>query len=303
MGNSNWDPASYGSYSRSVSTKTREEIFTSRKLPEELDPAKFVIRESFDSPANPESTPIILSVDDTGSMGHLAELIIKTGLGTIMENIIAKKPVTDPHVCMSIFGDAYCDSAPFQATQFEADIALVKQIEKFYIESGGGGNNGESYMLPWFFAVNKTNCDAIRKHGRKGYIFTAGDENCLPLVTGDQIKRIFGITCEFKELKSSDLLAICQRDWEVFHLITPTDATRQQDAINNWKKLLCERAIVVEDWKRLPEIIVSLMQVNEGQDKDDVVSAWDGDCQAVVKSAINNLPSKSKTPQAIVETI
>jgi hypothetical protein len=299
MGNSNWNSNAYSNYSRTVSSKPREEIFTNTRLVADLDPSKFVMRESCDSPANPNSTPIILAVDHTGSMGELAELIIKKGLGTIMENIISKKPVPDPHILMAIFGDATCDSAPIQATQFEADIVLVKQIEKFYIEGNGGGNGGESYMLPWFLAVNKCKCDAHTKHGRKGYLFTAGDESCLDYITKEQAERYFGIKVQFSQLPTAELLSICQMSWNVFHLITPTHATDHQGAIKKWRDLMGERAIVVEDWKRMPEIIVSLMQINEGQNKEDVISAWDGSTQDIVRNAVRELPQSSSRQNAL----
>lgn len=301
MGSSNWSTSSYASYSDKVSTKSRAEIFTNTSgCHEDLDPSKFNIRESVDSPANPASTPVIVGVDETGSMGRLAEEIIKKGLGVIVEGIINRKPVTDPHILLAALGDAYCDQAPIQTTQFEADTVITEQIEKFYLEGCGGGNRGESYSLLWWFALNKTHCDAIRIRNRKGYLFTIGDECCLDTITKAQIKNLFDVSVQ-TDCDSKELLANCQKNWEIFHLITPTAATESQGAIKDWRDILGERAIVVDDWNKLGEVIVSIMQVIEGQDKSKVIKSWDGDTNLVVASAVKDLaPHNTKAETEIV---
>lgn len=72
MGNSTWDPGTYRNYSTSVASKSTAAIFThTGGCHADLDPTKFAVRESVDSPANPESTPVIIGVDETWqAMGH-----------------------------------------------------------------------------------------------------------------------------------------------------------------------------------------------------------------------------------------
>jgi len=292
MGNSNWNSSNYTNYSRSVAGKSQQQIFTQEQCHADLDPSKFNIRESVDSPANPNSTPVIVAVDETGSMGILAENIIKCGLGILVEGIINRKPITDPHILLAAIGDAYCDSAPIQVTQFEADTVICKQIEKFYLEGNGGGNGGESYPLVWWFALNKTHCDAINIRNRKGYLFTIGDEAYHPVLARNHIKRFLNGDIE-ADIQAADLLTELQEKWEVFHLITPTGATEMQNAKTKWREILGERAIIVEDWNRLGEIIVSAMQINEGQDTAKVLSSWDGQTNLAVGNALGNMvPSK-----------
>jgi hypothetical protein len=295
MGNSNWNPSNYSNYSRSVAGKSQQQIFTQTQCHPDLDPNKFNIRESVDSPANPSSTPVIVAVDETGSMGILAENIIKKGLGIIVEGIVNRKPIVDPHILLAAVGDAYCDSAPIQTTQFEADTTICQQIEKFYLEGNGGGNGGESYPIVWWFAMNKTHCDAINIRKRKGYLFTIGDEAYHPILARDHIKRFLGGDIE-ADVTAAELLKDVLEKWEVFHLITPTGSTEYQDAKNKWRELLGERAIVIDDWNRLGEVIVSAMQINEGQDANKVLNSWDGDTNIVVKNALSDMvPSNQST--------
>jgi len=293
MGNSTWNPGAYRKYSRSVANKSQQEIFTNTDgCHDDLNPAKFTVRESCDSPQNPASTPIIVGVDETGSMGHLATEIIKQGLGVIVEGVHQRKPVTDPHILLAAVGDMFCDLAPLQATQFEADTGIVTQVEKFYIEGHGGGNGGESYPAVWWLALHKTRCEAITKRGRKGYLFTIGDEAPHMRITSEQIRQFMGGGSEGDVDVQQLLTEVCER-WHVFHLITPTRSTRVQGALAKWRDLLGERAFEVADHTKLGEIIVSTMQVNEGHDFEEVVDSWDGTTGIVVRQAVSGLARSS----------
>lgn len=289
MGSSVWDARAYAGYSHSVKSKTRSQIFKNVDgCHKDLDPTKFSVRESCDSEQNPNSTPIIIGVDETGSMGILAEEIIKGGLGVIVEGIRDRKPVPDPHILLAALGDCYCDIAPIQTTQFEADTCIVQQIEKFYLEGNGGGNQGESYPALWWFALNKTRCDAINKRGSKGFLFTIGDEAPHPILKREHIQKFMKGNVE-ADVDIDDLLSDVEQQWEVFHLITPTAATQHQHAVKTWKQLLCERAINMKDHSKLGEVIVSIMQVIQGEDHRKVVDSWDKSTALVVGSAIDSL--------------
>jgi len=303
MGSSIWDAKVYGSYSVKTASMSREEIFTNRSgCHDDLNPAKFDVRESCDSLQNPNSTPIIIGVDETGSMGFLAEEIIKKGLGVIVEGIRNRKPVPDPHILLAAIGDCCCDQAPIQTTQFEADVCIVDQIEKFYLEGNGGGNNGESYPVLWWFAQNKTRCDAIIKRNRKGFLFTIGDECPLPLLAKEHINMFMNGSVE-ADVRIEDLLREMEAQWEVFHLITPTGATKLQNAIEVWRELLGERAITIKDSSRLGEIIVSIMQVIEGEDSTKVINSWDGDTSLAVGSAVQDLVKVQSGDVSSIEVI
>ena len=294
MGNANWSPADWDRHARAAATRSRAQIFTASVIDAALDPARMKggIRESVDSPANPASTPVIITCDVTGSMGITAEAIVKHGLGVVMQGIYDRKPVADPHVLIGATGDVFCDVAPLQVTQFEADMRLVDQVQRIWLEGGGGGNGGESYNAAWYFAAMKTRCDAILKRKRKGYLFTIGDEPPHDTLTRAAIKRVFGDDIE-RDFTSKELLDVVSRDWEVFHLIVNPGSY----SADRWKALLGERTRPVDDIALLGEIIVSTMEVNEGADPGRVATSWGGSTAVAVATALRGLvPTASMRP-------
>lgn len=292
MGNGRWSSTDWQNYAaRNVSGKSRTEVFTRRSLDDAVNPARIAMRESRDSADNPQSTPIILAADVTGSMGMVAHKLMQDGLNTLATEIYARKPVTDPHVMAMAVGDACCDQAPLQVTQFEADIRLADQVRNLWLEGGGGGNGGETYMSAHLFAATKTAADAFEKRGRKGYLFTIGDEPVLDGLTREQAARVMGIEIP-RDLSSHEILTMAQRNWEVFHIILSNEgyARARPDAVlRSWKALLPERTIQLGDVDRLAETVVSAIQINEGARPQDVTASWSGSTALVVAEAIRGM--------------
>ena len=294
MGNGRWDAGTWASYSSTtISGKSRRAIFRSSSMKDEYDPAKIKMRESRDSADNPQSTPIILAGDVTGSMGMVAEQLMRDGLNTLATEIYDRKPVTDPHIMMMAIGDAYYDRSPLQVTQFEADIRVAKQARELWLEGGGGGNSGESYLLPHLFAATKVSADAIEKRGRKGYLFTIGDEPVLDGATREQIRKFLDIPAE-RDLTGKEILSMAQRNWDVYHIVLMNEgfaSYRPDDVLCSWKALMPERTIELQSIDALAETVVSLIQVNEGAKTADVAASWSGSTAMVVADALKNLPA------------
>lgn len=275
-------------------TKSTTQIFTSSSLHKDLDP-KGVIRESCDSVDNPNSTAVIINFDETGSMGQIPGYFAKEGLPKLLKEIYDRKPITDPHVLCAGIGDDKFDRAPLQVTQFEADIRIAEQLEKIYLEGNGGGNGREGYSLAWYFAAFKTKIDCFKKRGKKGYLFTIGDEQPTQYLRKSDIQRIFGDNIESDKLTDLELLTAVSREWEVFHLIVDQgDHIRYghgDDTHKEWRELLGERAIHLTDYTKLSEVVVSIIQVMEGEDHNKVADSWNGDTSLVVQQGINGLVS------------
>lgn len=291
MGYARWDPSAWSDYRRSTSGRSRDELFASREMRDHLNPRLIGRRESRDSDLNPASTPIIVAVDVTGSMGMLAENLVRQGLRPLFEEIIERRPVTDPHVMAMAIGDAWCDRAPLQVTQFEADLRVAEQIQGLWIEGGGGGNDHESYNLPWYFAATRTSVDSMEKRSKKGYLFTVGDEPCPPVLTSDHIRHVFG-DGDQPDLGSGEVLAMAEQSWEVFHLMVEEGHYHRRNPLavrSSWANVLGQRALPLTDHTRLAEVIVSAIEVNEGVDPATVSASWSSGTAGVVDDAIRDL--------------
>lgn len=296
MGSGTWTSSSWNDYAKTSKVhqaRDVHDVYTSSRMKDEYNPAKFNYRESCDSTEHPNSTPIIIGLDVTGSMGHIITDVAKK-LNELVSEIITRKPVDDPQICFNAIGDGITDDAPLQCTQFESDIRIAEQLTDLWFEGCGGGNGFESYPLTWYFAQNKTKIDSYDRHGKKGFIFTMGDDGMPTKLTRGEIKRVFGIDPEC-DVKTEDLLDQVNRKYEVFHLMLMQGSTmgrnngRDEQKQRYMKGLLGERAIPVNDYTKIPEIIVSILETLGGKSVDEVVASWDGTTGLVVKEAIQGL--------------
>jgi len=292
MGHARWDAHAFKTFAAThVAGRSRAEVFGAKGLAAEFDPAKFTLRESRDSAANPRSTAIALFSDVTGSMGFTAENMIRTQIDTAMREIDARKPVSDPHLLVGAVGDAWCDQAPIQMTQFEGGIVLADQLKRLWIEGGGGGNCGESYLAAHYGAGVKTSIDCLEKRGRKGYLFTMGDEPALPALTRDQIFRVFGVDAG-RDLSAADCLALAERSYDVFHIVLKNVGYARNGldrVLASWRPLLGERVLQLDDHTKVAELVVSTLQVLNGDRVNDVAASWSGTTALTIANAIGGL--------------
>lgn len=299
-----WDDFSTTRAYHSSKTTTRD-IYSKTRLDESLDPTKFTIRESVDSEDNPQSTPVIIGLDVTGSMSPVLDSIARKGLKTVCEEIYNRKPINDPHICVLGIGDVECDRSPFQATQFEADIAIFEQLEKIYLEGGGGGNNHESYILAWYFAKYRTKTDSFSKRGVKGHIFTVGDEEITPQIDSDAFKTFLNDS-QMRTFAAPELFDLVYPEWNVFHIIIKEGyhASRSFDSVyKSWCDVIGkQRTIPIDDHTKIGEIIVSTLEMAAGKTLDEVADSWDGSTSIIVKDALSLVESELITQNLPIDS-
>ena len=289
MGGGSWTPQDWNRVSSStIRGKSASQIYSSTTVKKDFDPKGVAVRESRDSTDHPESTAIIVGLDVTGSMSDILTGVANK-LNVLVTETLDRKPVTDPQIMFNAIGDAMCDYHPFQTTQFESDIRIAEQLTQLYFEQGGGGNGFESYPLAWYFAARHTDIDCFNKRGKKGFLFTMGDD-CYPKkITKREVAEIFGDTIS-EDITAEALLAEVNRKYEVFHLVLDR-GNYDSSRIQNWRDLMGERVIKVPDYTKIPEIIVSILETMGGKDVDAVADSWDGSTAMVVKTALNGLKS------------
>lgn len=268
MGGGKWTRDTFATYSANVGRTVdstgsiagnyrAQEMFKQRGIAPELDP-KNVIRECCDSEEHPNTRPVILALDVTGSMGGASVKVAKE-LNVIMTELYDK--VQDVEFMIMGIGDLSCDDAPIQASQFESDIRIAEQLDKIYFEGGGGGNSYESYTGAWYFGLNHCKLDCWNRR-KKGIIITIGDEPLNPylpmsplgLSTGNKIQ---------DNVETDELYKEVIQKYDVYHLAVEDRETsywRYADRIkSSFGKYLDENHLKVVNMDNLPNTIVDIV--------------------------------------------
>ncbi len=302
MGGASFDPGHFASFTAShVAGKTTHQIFSATSLRDSLDPMRMknMMRESCDDAVCPESTAIIVGLDETGSMHVIPKYMVDTGFPNLFEEIYDRKPVTNPHIMFMGIGDDKMDRHPMQISQFEAGMSLAPQLTDIYLEGNGGGNGTEGYTFAWYMAAMHTKIDCFEKRGKKGFLFTVGDEGPNMILRKSDIQRVVG-TEVAADLTAQQLLDMVSRQYHIFHVMVEEGNHFRhygKDVTRAWRNLLGERALLMSDYTKLSEVIVSAIQSVAGDSVDTIVKSWkDPGTRAVVARAIGDLaPTKSNS--------
>ena len=100
MGCGTWTTKDWDSYTttRGFSrTSSASELYKNSAMKDEFNPKNIDMRESCDSDEHPNSSPIILGLDVTGSMSSVLETV-SLKLNTLITEIFKREPVTDPQI-------------------------------------------------------------------------------------------------------------------------------------------------------------------------------------------------------------
>ena len=247
-------------------TNSLTENFKSKAVVREMKSVDVEFRESRDSDEHPASVAIIVALDVTGSMGAVPDHLVKHGLPTMMDAII-NRGLADPQVLFMGIGDHIWDKAPLQVGQFESsDELLDKWLTSTWLEGNGGGNDGESYMLAWYFAARHTQIDCMDKREKKGFLFTIGDEPVLSSIEGSYLERIMGKGQYGEEIQSKDLLDEARKLYEVHHIhISETPSGARKNVQEGWRQLMGEDNLtVVQSSDHVSSAIASIVSGVEG---------------------------------------
>jgi hypothetical protein len=224
MGGGTWTKTDFVTYSCSVgkSMETNgtvsldgmsvQDMYKSVRLNASLNPYN-VMRECRDSEEHPNTIPVILALDVTGSMGSTA-MVVASELNTVMTNLFSS--VKDVEFLVMGIGDLAYDTSPIQASQFESDIRIAEQLDKIYFEGGGGGNNFESYTAAWYFAARHTDLDCW-KRGKKGILITMGDEFLNPYLPAKPLAEVTGDGVQ-EDISTASLYVEARKKYDIYHI-------------------------------------------------------------------------------------
>lgn len=269
MGGGSWTTSAFVDYSHSKNrgvdargaTMTKmmsaSQVYEQRRLHPNLDPLN-VVRECCDSEEHPNTIPVILALDVTGSMGQTA-VEVASELNTIMTELY--KDVTDVEFLIMGIGDLSYDDAPIQATQFESDIRIAEQLDNLYFEFGGGGNSWESYTAAWAFGLNQTKLDCWNR-GKKGIIITMGDEELNPYLPRTAYDRITGCIDKFQskgDIETQKLYREVKEKFNIYH-INVDHRAYCQPTLETFKNTLGEDHVITCKVNSIAQTIASIVR-------------------------------------------
>jgi hypothetical protein len=248
-------------------TSSVNEVFKRKSCDPKFDPRYIGTRECFDSEEHPNSTPIVVGLDVTGSMGYLAVKVATEALNELIMKLYSTGSIEDPALMCAAYGD-YHDAAPVQVTQFESDIRIAEQLLELHFENGGQGQVVPTCL--WHFLANHTNIDAIKKRNQKGFVFTIGDDAEIrndpsPAIT---IYKVMGDKSNAKT--PEDVLKAAETKFHLFHIMIGSDNAYNRQLMNG-------HAMTIQktDIDLIPQIIISTIQLQNGKQQGDVLEQWD----------------------------
>lgn len=234
-------------------------------------------RESRDVDGKP-SNAIAVMFDVTGSMGGIPK-VLQSKLVKLMPTLLTRGIIDNPQVLFGAIGDARSDRVPFQVGQFESDLAMDEDLDKFYLEGGGGGSSQESYELGLLFLSRLTALDCLEKRGKRGYAFFIGDEQGYPTVNRNQVTRIFGDSCGLQEdMTIEDIVEEAKKQYEVFFIVPNCAASYYKDKFKTyWQQYFGQNVLVLDDPDLVCETIATAIGLAEGtiEDANDLAGDLD----------------------------
>lgn len=287
------------------------ETLDPKKVAGDLSPnAGKPIREAFDSTEHPNSVPIAVIFDETGSMGS-APRILQEKLPMLFGLLQRKGYVEDPQLLFAAVGDGerLSERAPYQIGQFESDNRGAEQLENFYLEGNGGGGNHESYAGLAYYLAYHTDLDSVNKRGKKGYLYFIADERLYPGFSEKEARHYMGdaIADQLKQRFEGGFADVetifrdLQEKFEVFLLFpqdagwyTPDTAFPDKPGLATgesvgWSRVLPEdHLLVLERTDTVAETIAMHIGVQEGtidmdEAEDDLIA--EGSTKEAVASA------------------
>lgn len=262
-----------------------------RAVHDDLNP-RGKIRESRDSAEHPNSVAIGVIFDETGSMGGIPTQL-QAKLPQLMGLLLRQGYVADPQILFGGVGDFYADKAPLQVGQFESGAEMDDELNKLFLESGGGGSFHESYQNAFLFFGRKTSIDCYEKRGRKGYLFIIGDELPYGSATRAEVLDLLGDTVQ-ADIPVEQCVAEAQEKYHCFFII-PRGASHSTDPKlkARWQELVGpQNVIMLDDPDAVCEAIATTIGVMEGSTSLDGAAAdlaKSGSGTSIVKSVTAGL--------------
>lgn len=275
MGNGYWDTSAYtraaaarraaGQQDFGYTASMRNVPRNQRKPAASLDAYGAKVREARDSDEHPNSTPIAVLFDVTGSMGQVP-ITLQRRLPDLLGLLTRGGYATDPQILVGAIGDDQYDAVPLQAGQFESDNRIDEQLRQIYLEGGGGGDRMEGYALAAYFLATRARLDALTKRGRKGYLFIIGDEMNKPKLYAKSIRRFIGDEVH-ENLAVGDVYRMLAEKFHIYYVVPNLTSYYDEPWLEeHWRRIVGERFLRLDD----PEAVCDLIALTVGIMEDSI---------------------------------
>ena len=242
--------------SAGFSAQTNDVVGVTTSLHISMDPKRWKENKLNCDKAN----PIIFALDVTGSMGNWSKIIYEK-MPMFYGQIMIQNYLKDPSISFCAVGDAKCDSAPLQVSEFGQGKEIDQLIGKMYLESGGGGNKHESYELSAYFYDHHVELSNVEMP----FFFLTGDEGFWEKLGGNTIKRIIGAD-PHKDFVGKDIWKDLIKKYNMFFIKKPFDDPINEIQIKSqWVQALGEeRILLIETPKACIDVILGAIAITSG---------------------------------------
>jgi hypothetical protein len=309
MGGGSWDT---GAYHSSKSTRAASGVAdfayttSATNVHANLDPTRINAKpfgklEARDSTEHPNSNPVLVCFDVTGSNKTRA-VDFQQRLPNLME--LLNKYMSDPQVAVAANDDyKVVGTNSIQISDFESDNRVDDHIRNIWLVGNGGGNDGESYDLLLYAAARKVVLDSVEKRDKKGYLFMYADEPIFDAVDKREVKAIFGDDIE-RDIPIAEIIDEARKNFNIF-MIWPTTSSYRH-AYEQYVKLFGADSVLESQHPNLLcELIASTVGLYENKATPDSVvtdlvalGVGDHEAKALVKHVAHAASSSLATSGA-----
>lgn len=239
-----------------TSSNSNNEFKNNQDLNPSLDPKNYKEKNLISK----GRSPIVFALDITGSMGEWVKIIydkFPMFYGQIMQH----EYTFDPTVSFCAIGDAECSNVPLQVSEFSNSLNIDDNINKLFLEGGGGGNLRESYELAAQFYLE--NCELVNHEFP--FLFITGDEAFFNEITKANVEKILGRKIE-KNLNSREVFKLLKKKFNIFHLRkTFENVEKEKGMYRQWADTLGqERVLSVNSPKACIDVILGSLAITTG---------------------------------------